>query len=441
MGVVLQISGANAAGNNYLTWSPRPATLKLQPAEAAAVNVRLRNRAANTVGKVVFSTNPAAVPADELQLTLPANGTAVTFFVAGKFGSPSLNDKDAAIQVVRAAGGAVLATKELMVRIRKNADDLSDAERDRFLDALGDLNELNTNSGQRPYALYQQIHNERGDRQEHGASGFLPWHRAFLLDLERKLQVLNPSLALPYWRFSEPAPSLFSAGFMGVTRRPLQRPQFTPGHALAAWTTESDIVIRRRPAHAQFNPATTPAFPVNPNNGQPFFLLDEDETLDLGVQGAVASFNRGFDVMEGNPHGGVHTSFVGFLQSPSTATKDPLFFLLHCNIDRLWARWQVDHDRFNADDPLTYPNVPRSIFDATRVPPEGHKRNDSLWPWNGLTGGQRPATAPGGPFPASGVTAAPGNTPRVRDMIDYRGLLDQNKWLGFDYDDVPYVLP
>ena len=66
--------------------------------------------------------------------------------MAGKFdgatgtGFPSIDDDDAAFEVVEANTGSVVGTQNAMVRIRKNANDLTAGERDRFLDAFGDLN-------------------------------------------------------------------------------------------------------------------------------------------------------------------------------------------------------------------------------------------------------------------------------------------------------------
>jgi len=51
-------------------------------------------------------------------------------------------------------------------------------------------------------------------RQAHGRPGFLSWHRAYLLDLEPELQKINPSVTLPYWRFHDPGPNMFTADFI-----------------------------------------------------------------------------------------------------------------------------------------------------------------------------------------------------------------------------------
>jgi hypothetical protein len=61
------------------------------------------------------------------------------------------------------------------------------------------------------------MHTQVSSPEAHGAPGFLPWHRAYLLDLERELQNIDPSVALPYWRFDQAAPNLFVKEFIGTS--------------------------------------------------------------------------------------------------------------------------------------------------------------------------------------------------------------------------------
>jgi tyrosinase len=112
-----------------------------------------------------------------------------------------------------------------------------------------------------------------------------------------------------------------------------------------------------------------------------------------------------------------------------TAARDPLFFLLHCNVDRLWAKWQKQNGRFN-------PAVAASYDSAAA--PIGHNLPDSMWPWNGITGGTRPPTAPGGALAVSPCVSAPGTQPLVQQALDYQGTLNPAVSLGFDYDDVRF---
>ena len=134
--------------------------------------------------------------------------------------------------------------------------------------------------------------------------------------------------------------------------------------------------------------------------------------------------------MEGNPHGSAHTSFGGSISSIGTAARDPLFFLLHCNVDRLWAKWQRQNNRFNPNQAASYDNTPS---------PVGHNLPDTMWPWNQITGAPRPPTAPGGTLAPSPLANAPGVSPRVRDMLDYQGSVNAPSYMGFDYDDVPFA--
>ena len=137
-----------------------------------------------------------------------------------------------------------------------------------------------------------------------------------------------------------------------------------------------------------------------------------------------------FRTMEGNPHGSAHTSFGGSISSiRRPPPKDPLFFLLHCNVDRLWAKWQRQNGRFD-------PAVAAS-YDSNHASPVGHKLPDTMWPWNGVTGGPRPPTAPGGAMAASPCVAAPGLQPRVQGHAGLpRCRSDAASNMGFDYDDV-----
>ena len=138
-----------------------------------------------------------------------------------------------------------------------------------------------------------------------------------------------------------------------------------------------------------------------------------------------------FRGMEGNPHGSAHTSFGGIdLASIGTAAKDPLFFLLHCNVDRLWAKWQRQNGRFDPAHGASYDSGAQTRS-ATISP-------DTMWPWNGVTGGTRPPTAPGGALATSPCVSAPGAQPAVRSMLDYQGAISAASRLGFDYDDVAF---
>lgn len=412
----ITINGSPISAANYVAWAPVPAQIRLADAAGAttAVDIRLRNQDTARGGQVVFFASVPGTGDAELLLSLPAGGAPVDFFVAGQFGRSSTADGDAAVEVIDVSTDRVLSVIPLMVRIRKNAADLTTPERNRFLAAYATLNDR----GMGRFSDFRNVHTEAGDPEAHGDAAFLPWHRAFLLDLERELQQINASVALPYWRFDRPAPRLFTRAFMGIPDS-IGTVQFSADNPLRFWATDGTVGVVRQP---DFNTQTEPAD-----------VIDEALTLSLGgSSGTYARFLR----MEGNPHGSAHVSFRGFISEIPTAARDPLFFLLHANVDRLWAKWQWFNRRFDSTSVDTY-SFPGSAGSpgATRI---GHNLNDTMWPWNQVTGAPRPPTAPGGDFPPSSLTGAPGGAPMVRALIDYQGVLAPASRLGFDYDDVPF---
>jgi tyrosinase len=177
------IDGADAAGANYITWAPVRSSIRLVEGNGGAdpVDVLLRNQNTAEGGQIVFRDVISGAEQDTLQVSLRADGTPVDFFVAGKFDHPSVEDKDATIEVVKATGQDVLSTKALMVRIRKNANNLTDEERDRFLSAFAELNAR----GLGRFRDFRDMHTNASVFEAHFDHGFLPWHRTYLLDLER----------------------------------------------------------------------------------------------------------------------------------------------------------------------------------------------------------------------------------------------------------------
>jgi tyrosinase len=410
MNVELQINNSINPGARYVSWTPAPCRIRVtnpSGATSPVVNVQITGVSSATGGAVVFRSSTTATFSNSLTVAVPINGTSVPFFVAGRFGRPSINDGD--VRIEARTGATLVGSVRVMVRIRKNANKLTPGERNRFVSAFAQLN----NQGAGRFADFRNMHTQVSSPQAHGAPGFLPWHRAYLLDLERELQAIDPSVSLPYWRFDQPAPNLFTLDFFGVSDQ-LGTVQFSPTNPLQFWKTDGVQGINRRPLN-NWNPNTQPAPGV----------FTEAQTLALGIQYPA------FRGMEGNPHGSAHTRWGGSISSIPTAAKDPLFFLLHCNVDRLWAKWQRNNGRFNPAQAASYDSNPGN--------PIGHNLPDTMWPWNGITGGSRPPTAPGGAMAPSPCVSAPGPQPRVQSSLDYQGAVNAVSRLGFDYDDVRFV--
>src|SRR5215510_3840743 len=214
MDVELQINNSITPEALFVTWSPSPCRIRVtnpSGTNAPTVSVKIAGVSAANGGAVGFRSGPTGAFASTLTLTVPTNGTTVPFFTAGKFGQPSTNSGD--VKIEARVGNMLVGSAGVMVRIRKNANKLTNGERDRFVAAFAKLN----NQGRGRYTDFNNMHKNPNLSQAHGAPGFLPWHRAYLLDLERELQAIDPSVALPYWRFDQPAPKVFTVDFFGVS--------------------------------------------------------------------------------------------------------------------------------------------------------------------------------------------------------------------------------
>jgi tyrosinase len=430
----IEINETPETTDDYVTWAPtvcRIRFLKNDPKVPSSLKVGLKST--GTGGRVLFADYQGSWPANttatltELPLTVLSDGKWARFIIAGDPKYPSTQDKDCSIQIwVQDAAGAWLyfSAKTLMVRVRKDANTLSAGERDRFLNAIRALH-YNKRSGSK-YAIYQAIHSI-ARAEAHHVAAFVAWHRIFVLEYERALQAIDPSVTVPYWNFDKAAPNVFSADFMGSNIGKLGPSDgdvfFSLGNPLNGWSIEGLAPISR----ATWN---------------------DHQQLDSAIYGESASLApttyESFRAFEGDDHGEAHVWTGGWMQILSLAVRDPLFFMLHSNVDRLWAKWQRLYDRFGVT-PTDY--SPIGAFPAGGTPTEhvGSYLEDTMWPWNGTTGNadpndlsQRPAAAPGGPFlPAAPFNLGPPAQPRPLDAIDYLGRSDIAKELGFCYDDVP----
>ncbi|MEO8795657.1 MAG: tyrosinase family protein [Daejeonella sp.] len=434
------IIGSVSTIDDYLTWSPTLCMVRVTGNSTISgnLNVTIRNMN-NSVGKVNFASSTLAnnltANNSSINLSLPNSGTWVKFFAAGKFGSPSRRDKDAVIEVVKLSTDTILSREAVMVRVRKNGNSVTVEERARFLNAIVSFN--NTFNG---YLTFNAIHDAAGKPEGHNGPGFLPWHRAFILDLERELQRLDPSVALLYWNTDNANPNIFSLDFMGSKPKVSSDSfaDFNSSNPLTIWSAPGGPGIRRTTKFADG------AKPNSVNSS----LRSEVTVLALG-----GDFEH-FKAIDPNPHGSSHVlagSVSGdWMGTIPTAVKDPLFFFLHTNLDRLWAKWQWLNNRLDGNNVLAY--SPQGTFPNTGTIHIGHYLNDTMWPWNGVAGtftgsgtapiNQRPITAPGGVFPESiFFTNAPPPKPQLFNMIDYRNnktVSSTNSGLGFCYDDVPF---
>lgn len=175
MQVEIQINNSPSRAARYVTWAPSPCRVRVtNPAGAPAVRlqVRLERRSRAGGGSIAFASTLEGPYTSTLTITVPVNGQSVSFFVRGIFSQPSSEDGDVHIEARgRAAQSSgnfrLLGSIPLMVRIRKNANNLTSGERTRLVAAFAQLN----NQGLGRFADFREMHVNQSTAEAHGRPG------------------------------------------------------------------------------------------------------------------------------------------------------------------------------------------------------------------------------------------------------------------------------
>ncbi|CBQ72274.1 conserved hypothetical protein [Sporisorium reilianum SRZ2] len=225
---------------------------------------------------------------------------------------------------------------------RVNWNTLSPAQKDAYFDAVKCLktkpSQTSFDASKNLYDDFPSIHIQQ-DHHIHFVAAFLPWHRRFVQARERALQSCGYHGPTPYWDWTKAADTgnpqvdpIFSIddGFGGngdpdhdqtVTQGPL------PTSPLTSRQAGSDDEILYEPHLLRRN------FEDNP------YLFDNFNSTAVAKGQTISAFNDYRYYLEGTPHGAVHQYIAGDM-APVSSPNEPLFFLHHAAIDRLWALWQ-----------------------------------------------------------------------------------------------------
>lgn len=319
----LEVFGDRSPDAGYIGWSPVPLVISGGDVPGTK-NVVLNSRSLNgSVTRIAFMEKIGDEPSDEVTIDLGAQNRAV-IFIAGKYqagerhNGASADEKDVRVEVVWAdRPNEVAGYLDLMIRARKNANQLSEKARKDFLTALATLNGIQTGIDPAPgpgkgiYVTdFVGMHVRGASQNQHGDAMFLPWHRLYLLDLERLLQQVNPAVTLPYWRFDQAAPNVFTEDFMGATVSIPTNSTFTQGYSdkqarfastnpLSQWRIGNVNGIQRAAFFDTLNEAAPGLPAAPPQRPDAFRLLNQMQTLALG--GNYGRFGNGFSRMEGTP--------------------------------------------------------------------------------------------------------------------------------------------
>jgi hypothetical protein len=242
--------------------------------------------------------------------------------------------------------------------IRRNISTLPEEEQIRFRDAILKLHTDKCYPDGVSYWFKQdQIHQVT---HVHNGSAFLPWHRYLINDFEKLLREVDPELSLHYWDFKENPEDIKLVGPNGI---------MGDSHGLlkAPW----DIIHNKGVFEGSRNQTENPADPpqsVGLNVNMSFQFPQDEAIVDFGDDDEeVHQWFLFRGELEGW-HGAAHGVLGGTIGSSHQAFEHPMVYLLHSNVDRLWAKWQLkpgkdwrlDPERIygiESNDPLIIENM------------------------------------------------------------------------------------
>jgi tyrosinase len=147
-----------------------------------------------------------------------------------------------------------------------------------------------------------------------GRQRFLPWHRAFVLHFEAELQNVTASVFVPYWDW--------------ITQRGIP-PQLDNFLGLSSGRNDPPLSGDLLPKQN-----TSVHWPTALGGG---VIADMNSILALPDYMAFSG------ALEDGPHNYLHNWVGGAMGDPTISPEDPIFWMHHGNIDRLWSIWETNN--------------------------------------------------------------------------------------------------
>jgi tyrosinase len=359
------------------------------------------------------------------------------------------------------------------LRTRKNQMSLTPKERDRYVKAVLKMKSDGIYDWYIQTHIDSMAELTNGDMNmwAHQRPAFLPWHRQFILNFENDMRAADAALtgkatsdlALPYWDWTidrSKFPYLvfgwvWMESFMGPNGSGSAANNRVQGGPFKDWPMfykagsdyqplkhVGETFLQRSfgavstadslPSEAEWiaasnvgtydasywdsdvgiRPPTMLFLGVSSfRNALEGFVGFYDNLSDLTAATSAAAADPNWTPRQGL-HNRVHVWVGGQMSSVYWSPNDPVFFLHHCNVDRLWAQWWSLNPKRTylpaAGEPSPTDPVQGKI-DLT-----GHHLTDPMPPWDGTHAGPKGTT---------------GNLPIVRpsDVLNHTTL-------GYRYD-------
>lgn len=297
------------------------------------------------------------------------------------------------------------------LRVRSNVMSIGSDAREELVDAILFLKSL-----QSPFetslSFYDQlVHfhqlsvvNARlsfGYSISHQCPAFLPWHRKILMLFENAVRVhIRQDFALPYWDWTDDSSLdvVFTDEFMGpylgdsddnysISTSAFAKGLFSINLTASQLSSSGDPnsncpfpFITRGPKSVDLPTAeeVEALLEVTTYDSEPFDLTADIDTSFrnylLGVSPlqlhSVPHIWLGgqwdSDISNGSFDGTESSTFVGTMSALDCSPNDPVFWIHHCNVDRIWAAWEA---RYGAS------------YEPTSGWNEGWNLNDELYPY------------------------------------------------------------
>ena len=352
--------------------------------------------------------------------------------------------------------------------VRKNVVDLTSEEKDAFVNALRTL-KTTVPEGSK-LSIYDQFVAEHvgamglmskhaqgpaaGHDGAHESAILLPFHREFISRFEEKLQSVDPKVTLPYWDWTDPKALdvIFKDDFMGPNGKGVNIKipglgSFEGGPVMSGpfskasgWVLNPDLHLKPSGESMgtsllrfmQLPPVDN--YPVPKADVEQILAVDDYDTFRKALEGFGKLDSQGQITIPGvymhnymhglvggatfDPKIGVPDP-LGTMASLSSSLNDPVFWLVHSNVDRLWAEWQEDGHAGSNYYPATGGHY-------------GENLNDRMWPWDG--GESSPMNMGQGDMLSSLPVSSPDDIVTPADTLDFRKY-------GYTYDTLIVSVP